>query len=134
MNRTKKHDRYTLVDAYQSAGQVDIDVKQLNIDFLAAGMQKYLLGMPGIAFLYVKEEIAELLSPKITGWFGQDNPFAFDGEVVDYAQGAQRFDTGTYPMINGFTADSALDIILEIGVKNTEKILRGIIVICTRLL
>ncbi|MGM8365949.1 aminotransferase class V-fold PLP-dependent enzyme [Virgibacillus sp. W0181] len=121
IHHTKKRDGYVFVDAYQSAGQVDIDVKKLDIDFLAAGMQKYLLGIPGIAFLYVKEEIADTLSPRITGWFGQENPFAFDGENVNYAQGARRFDTGTFPMINGFAADSALDIILGVGVKNIEK-------------
>lgn len=126
VHRTKEKDSYIFVDAYQSAGQVDIDVRKLNIDFLAAGMQKYLLGTPGIAFLYIKEEIAETLSPKITGWFGQENPFAFDGEAVNYARGAQRFDTGTFPMINGFAADSALDIILEVGVKNIEKYLEDL--------
>lgn len=48
----------------------------------------------------------------------QENPFAFDAEAVNYAQGAQRFDTGTFSMINGLSADNnALDIILEIGVK-----------------
>src|SRR5699024_10984875 len=109
---------------YQSAGQVDIDVKSLDVDFLAAGMQKYLLGVPGIAFLYIKEEIAEALSPNITGWFGQANPFNFNGEIVDYAQGAQRFDTGTFPMINGFAAHCALDILLNIGVKEIEKYLK----------
>ncbi|AOV08746.1 aminotransferase class V-fold PLP-dependent enzyme [Sporosarcina ureilytica] len=126
VHHAKEKDSYVFVDAYQSAGQVDIDVKKLNIDFLATGMQKYLLGIPGIAFLYVKEELAETLSPKITGWFGQKNPFAFDGEVVDYAQGAKRFDSGTFPMINGFAADSALDIILEVGVKNIERYLEDL--------
>src|SRR5699024_4456987 len=124
IHQAKNKNSYTFVDAYQSAGQVDIDVKSLDVDFLAAGMQKYLLGVPGIAFLYIKEEIAEALSPNITGWFGQANPFNFNGEIVDYAQGAQRFDTGTFPMINGFAAHCALDILLNIGVKEIEKYLK----------
>jgi selenocysteine lyase/cysteine desulfurase len=123
VRKTKEKNGYTFVDAYQSAGQIDIDVQKLDVDFLAAGMQKYLLGVPGIAFLYIKEDIAETLIPKITGWFGQENPFAFDSENVNYAQGTQRFDTGTFPMINGFAADSALDIILKVGVKNIEEYL-----------
>src|SRR5690625_3647574 len=108
---------YVFVDAYQSAGQVNIDVQNSNVDFLAAGMQKYLLGIPGIAFLYVREEIANNLTPKITGWFGQEDPFAFDGANVNYALGAMRFDSGTFPMINGFAANSALDLLLDIGVE-----------------
>lgn len=111
---------YLFVDAYQSAGQVDIDVKRDGIDMLATGMQKYLLGIPGIAFMYVKKEIAEQLTPAITGWFGQANPFAFDVQNVEYAPGAVRFDTGTFPMLNGYTANAALDILLEVGIPNIE--------------
>jgi len=117
---------YTFVDAYQSAGQVEIDVKKTEVDFLTAGMQKYLLGTPGIAFLYVKKDIAEKLTPKVTGWFGQANPFDFDGSKVDYADGAVRFDTGTFPMLNGFTANRALKILNDIGVENIQKYLQNL--------
>lgn len=112
------------VDAYQGAGQLEIDVKELDVDFLATGTQKYLLGIPGIAFLYIKEEIAERLIPKVTGWFGQKNPFAFNIKEVEYASGALRFDTGTFPMLNGFAANSALDVLLDVGLKNIELYLR----------
>src|SRR5690625_763199 len=119
-------DSYIFVDAYQAAGQIDIDVKDLKIDFLATGMQKYLLGMPGVAFLYINNDIAETISPKITGWFGQSNPFAFKGNEISYAEGAKRFYTGTYSMIHGFTTLSALRVLLNVGVPNIEKYLRKI--------
>ncbi|WLD94762.1 aminotransferase class V-fold PLP-dependent enzyme [Alkalihalobacillus sp. AL-G] len=115
---------YLFVDAYQSAGQVEVDVKRDNIDFLATGTQKYLLGVPGIAFLYVKKEIAEQLTPKVTGWFGQENPFAFDIKQVKYAQGARRFDSGTPAMMNGFAANSALEVILDVGIDRIEAHLK----------
>lgn len=115
---------YVFVDAYQSAGQTPIDVKQMDVDFLAAGMQKYLLGIPGIAFLYVKKGIAEEITPKITGWFGQSNPFDFDLQHVNYAEGARRFDSGTFPIINGYAADAAFDILLDIGIENIEAYLQ----------
>lgn len=114
---------YLFVDAYQSAGQTTIDVKRDNIDFLTTGMQKYMLGIPGIAFLYVKREIAEQITPQITGWFGQENPFAFDIKNVEYAKGAKRYDTGTFPMLNGYAANGALKILLEIGVSNIQSYL-----------
>ncbi|WP_368653725.1 aminotransferase class V-fold PLP-dependent enzyme [Ornithinibacillus sp. 4-3] len=119
-----KKGSYLFVDAYQSAGQASIDVKESNIDFLAAGMQKYLLGIPGIAFLYIKKEIAKNLTPEVTGWFGQSDPFAFDIQNIKYASGARRFDSGTAPMINAFAAEAALNILLEIGVSNIEKYLQ----------
>lgn len=117
---------YFFVDAYQAAGQIDIDVKELDVDFLASGMQKYMLGMPGVAFLYIKKGIAQELTPKITGWFGQSNPFSFNGEEVIYADGARRFDSGTFSMIHGFASSSAMDILLKVGIHKIEKYLQGL--------
>ncbi|MBS4024322.1 MAG: aminotransferase class V-fold PLP-dependent enzyme [Clostridia bacterium] len=119
-----KNGSYVFIDAYQSAGQVPIDVKEMDIDFLVAGMQKYLLGIPGIAFLYVRKEIADQLTPKITGWFGQSNPFDFNVKKVEYAASARRFDSGTYPMLNGYAANAALDILLNIGIDKIEMYLK----------
>lgn len=120
------HDKgsYLFVDAYQSAGSVVIDVKDMDIDFLAAGSQKYLLGIPGIAFLYVRKEIANQLNPTVTGWFGRVNPFAFDIRTLDYAEGARRFETGTPPMVNAYAAHTAFDMIQSIGVEQIEAYLQ----------
>lgn len=115
---------YVFVDAYQSAGQTPIDVKEMDVDFLTAGMQKYLLGIPGIAFLYIKKEIADRITPEITGWFGQSNPFDFNLKKVSYAQGAKRFDSGTFPIVNGYAADVALGILLDIGIDRIEEYLQ----------
>lgn len=104
------------VDAYQSAGSVPIDVKEMGIDALATGAQKYLLGIPGISFLYVKKELAEVLEPKTTGWFSRVNPFAFNHKLLDYAEGTSRFDTGTPMMINAYAAHAGIMLLNEIGV------------------
>ncbi|QED50132.1 aminotransferase class V-fold PLP-dependent enzyme [Cytobacillus dafuensis] len=112
-----------LVDAYQSAGAVNIDVKDMDIDILVTGMQKYLLGVPGITFLYVKKELAERLYPTTIGWFGQKNPFAFDLKNLDYAHSAQRFNTGTPPVINAYIADAALSFIDKVGMETIQNYL-----------
>ncbi|MHA7138146.1 aminotransferase class V-fold PLP-dependent enzyme [Rossellomorea arthrocnemi] len=114
------------VDAYQSAGQTPIDVKAMDIDMLSTGLQKYMLGIPGIAFLYIRKELAETLTPSITGWFGQNNPFAFDIRNSTYAGGARRFDSGTFPMINGFAAKAALNILLQLNMKEVENYLQSL--------
>ncbi|MED3550108.1 aminotransferase class V-fold PLP-dependent enzyme [Cytobacillus praedii] len=119
-NIAHKKGSLLLVDAYQSAGAVNIDVKDMDIDILVTGMQKYLLGVPGISFLYVKKELAERLYPTTTGWFGQANPFAFDLKHLDYAHSAQRFNTGTPPVINAYIADAALSFIEEIGMNTIQ--------------
>ena len=103
------------VDAYQTLGTHPIDVQTLDVDFLASGNLKYLMGTPGIAFLYVKREVAERLEPTITGWFGQRNPYSFEVDVLDFAAGARRFDTGTPPIPNAYIARAGMEIINEVG-------------------
>jgi len=109
-----------LVDAYQSLGTCRLDVKQADIDFLISGNLKYLLGIPGIAFLYVRKQLVQQLQPSITGWFGQKNPFAFDSKNLDFAPGASRFDTGTPPVIAAYAARAGMQIINQIGLENIE--------------
>jgi selenocysteine lyase/cysteine desulfurase len=103
------------VDAYQTIGTQAIDVRALDVDFLAAGTLKYLMGSPGIAFLYVKPEVAERLEPTLTGWFGQRDPFSFEVDRLDFAPGARRFDAGTPPMWNAYVARAGMEAILEVG-------------------
>ena len=103
------------VDAYQTLGTHPIDVQSLDVDFLASGSLKYLMGVPGIAFLYVKREVAERLEPNVTGWFGQRHPYAFEVDVLDFAGGARRFDTGTPPIPNAYIARAGMEIISEVG-------------------
>lgn len=104
------------VDAYQTAGVVPIDVGALGVDFLASGTLKYLMGIPGIAFLYVKPELIERLEPMVTGWFGRANPFAFDVKRLDWSATASRFDTGTPPIINAYISRAGMEMISSVGV------------------
>ena len=50
--------------------------RRSDVDFLAAGNLKFLMGVPGIAFLYVRRDLVERCEPTVTGWFGRANPFA----------------------------------------------------------
>ncbi len=112
------HERgaHLFVDAYQGAGVVPVDVHAMGIDFLVAGTLKYLLGTPGLAFLYVRRELALRLRPSLTGWFGQEDPYAFDPLHLSHAAAALRFQTGTPAIAAAFTANAGLDLILEAGV------------------
>lgn len=112
------HDRggYLFLDAYQSAGVVPIDVEAQGVDLLVAGTLKFLLGGPGIAFLYVDRDVVGELQPAALGWFGVDDPFGFETREPRYADGARRFELGTPPAPNAYTALAGLDLILEVGV------------------
>jgi selenocysteine lyase/cysteine desulfurase len=105
------------VDAYQTAGTHPIDVQRTAVDFLTAGNLKYLMGAPGIAFLYVRPEVSERLRPTMTGWFGQQEPFAFKVDQLEYADGARRLDSGTPPIWNAYVARAGMAAIREVGVE-----------------
>jgi len=114
--RAHAHGALLYVDAYQSLGTVPVDVRASGVDFLASGNLKFLMGVPGVAFLYVRPDVAERLRPATTGWFGRANPFAFTIKELDWAAGASRFDMGTPPVINAYIARAGMRIINEIGV------------------
>lgn len=104
------------VDAYQTAGVRPIDIAALGADALSTGAHKYLLGIAGAAFLYVRRELAERLEPTVTGWFGRTDPFAFRHRPLDWAPGARRFETGTPPVAAAIAARAGVAAIREVGV------------------
>lgn len=107
---------YLFLDAYQSIGVVPIDVQAQDIDVLAAGTLKFLLGGPGISFLYVDDDVAAELEPANMGWFGVEDVFGFETENPGYATGARRFEQGTPPAPNAYQAEAGMRVIEAVGV------------------
>ncbi len=105
------------VDAYQSLGTGPVDVKAAGVDLLAAGTLKFLMGMPGIAFLYVSPRVADRLEPTLTGWFARADPFAFDPKRLDWAPGGRRFDTGTPPILEAYVARAGMALLNDLGME-----------------
>jgi selenocysteine lyase/cysteine desulfurase len=115
-----------LVDAYQAAGAIPIDVHGMDVDFLAAGVLKYLLGSAGLAFLYCKGEHVEKLVPTATGWFADADIFKMD--IHDYSPSptARRFEAGTPPVPNIYAGIAGIRLMREIGVAETAEHVRGL--------
>lgn len=67
-----------LLDCYQSAGTVPLDLKAWDCDMACGGSVKWACGGPGAAYLYVRPDLLEHLAPTSTGWFAHAEPFAFD--------------------------------------------------------
>ncbi|MGH7700921.1 MAG: aminotransferase class V-fold PLP-dependent enzyme [Gemmatimonadales bacterium] len=111
----------TLIDAYQSVGQIPVDVHAAGVDFLAGGGLKWLLGGPGTAFLYVREDLAGRLAPRVAGWFGHKDQFAFDPRSFEPHGDARRFELGT-PSLAAVSAQlGGLEYIEEIGVPGVRE-------------
>ena len=109
-----------VLDAYQSAGIVPLDVAALNVDFAVGGSVKWLCGGPGNGWLYVRPDLAEVLEPTFMGWQAHARPFGFEPEL-EYAEGVGRFLTGTPNVPALYAATAGYDLIEEIGVDRIRE-------------
>jgi len=107
---------HVILDCYQSAGIVPVDVTALGVDFAVGGSVKWLCGGPGNGWLYVRPGLAERLTPTVTGWQAHEAPFGFE-EEMRYASGAARFLTGTPNVPAHFAGTAGYDLIEEVGVE-----------------
>ncbi len=110
-----------IVDAYQSIGAFPFDVHAAGVDYLVGGTLKWLMGGPGIAFLYARREIAERARPSAVGWWGVMDPFAFDVEHLAYGTGARRFEYGTPAVAAIYAALAGLALLAEVGVETVRE-------------
>ena len=115
-----------LIDAYQSMGTQPMDVKALDVDILVTGALKYLLGSPGVAFMYMRKELIERFEPSDSGWFGQENVFAYDVHHLRPADSARRFETGSPPVPSVYATLPALRLIADAGLDAIEAHVRGL--------
>ena len=111
---------HVILDAYQSAGIVPLEVTALNVDFAVGGSVKWLCGGPGNGWLYVRPDLAARLEPTYTGWQAHESPFGFE-EEMRFAAGAARFLTGTPNVPALYAATAGYDLIEEIGVERIRE-------------
>jgi len=120
VRRTHDVGAHVILDCYQSAGIVPLDVTALDVDFAVGGSVKWLCGGPGNGWLYVRPDLAEWLRPTFTGWQAHEMPFGFE-EEMRYAAGAARFLTGTPNVPAHFAATAGYDLIEEVGVDRIRE-------------
>jgi selenocysteine lyase/cysteine desulfurase len=121
-----RHGALVLLDAYQSAGSIPIDVKELDVDFLAAGTVKYLLGSAGLAFFYCRRELWERAWPTATGWFADQDIFQMDAWDYSPSPTARRFQSGTPPIPSIYAGIAGIELIQEIGIEETREHVQGL--------
>ena len=107
-----------MLDDYQDCGSRPVDVKAMDLDFYLTGTLKYLLGPPGLAFLYVRKDLIPTLAPTLTGWFAQANPFAYNPQHFELSPTARRFESGTPSIPNVYGAVPGFQMLRDIGTDN----------------
>ena len=113
-----------LLDSYQAAGAVPIDVADLGVDFIVGGALKYLLGSPGVGFLYANPQTTGHLVPTTTGWFADEDINAMAIDRYRPSRDARRFESGTPPIPPIFAAVAGVELMLEIGIERTAEHVR----------
>lgn len=105
---------YSFLDDYHGLGIVPLDLHDVGCDFYAAGSLKWMLGGPGLVFLYARRDLLPDLRPMVTGWFATAEPFSFDLQHLDYHPTARRLEHGTPPAPVTFLAKGGIDVINEV--------------------
>jgi selenocysteine lyase/cysteine desulfurase len=109
------------VDAIQGLGAVNLNFEECNISFLACGAQKWLMGMMGLAFIAVSEELQTKIAPKYVGWLSVENPWTLLNYDLELKKSADAFQNGTISVVGVNALDAALELFDKFGVDNVEE-------------
>jgi kynureninase len=114
-----------ILDVFQAAGTIPIDVRGLGADFACGGVLKWLCGGPGVGYLYVREDLRSVLKPAITGWIAHQRPFAFETGAIDSRADSFRYLNGTPHIPALYACQPGLDILNKAGIgRIREKSMR----------
>lgn len=100
-----------LVDASQTAGVYDINVKDINVDMIAAPGHKCLLGPQGTGILYIREDLnVDILKEGGTGSRSED---LFQPDLTP-----DKYESGTHNTPGIVGLNEGVKFILETGIDN----------------
>jgi len=116
VDRAHAKGAHVLLDVYQSAGVVQLNAAEWNVDFLIGGTIKWLCGGPSCGYLYVRPDLQRDLRPRLTGWVAHDSPFDFAHAPMRYAKSVRRFAQGTPSIPALYSAIPGLEIIEKLSV------------------
>lgn len=113
------HGAYLYVDAIQGVGALELDVRDADVDFLAAGGYKWLLAGYGVAPFYVRSELLDEISVDRIGWRHVANsPAPHEYELYE---DARKFGYATPAFVAIYQMSAALDYVMAVGVSAIEN-------------
>ncbi len=116
VERAHRVGAHVILDVFQAAGTIPLDVCSLGVDFAVGGVLKWLCGGPGVAYLYVREDLRSKLRPALTGWMAHRSPFAFETGAIDPRDDSFRFLNGTPHIPALYACEPGLEILNKIGI------------------
>ncbi len=109
------------VDAIQGIGAVNIDVQRCKIDFLSCGTQKWLLGMQGLAFIYIDENFQKKITPANIGWLSVNDAWNLLDYKMDLKTTAKVFEGGTLNTFGIYAFNTSLNMFNNFGFDKIEN-------------
>jgi len=117
-----KGDHAFVVNASQSAGAFEIDVKRMKIDALCSTGHKWMLSGYGSGFVYLSRELLERTGPRAIGWLSVQEPYAMQNDELHLRRdAAARTELGCPHFSGIFALGASVDMMTGIGVKNIEE-------------
>ncbi len=117
IERAHRAGAHVVLDTFQAAGTIPVDVRALHADFCVGGVLKWLCGGPGVAYLYVREDLRAKLKPALTGWLAHQRPFNFEVGPVDRRADSFRYLNGTPHIPALYACQPGLEILNEVGIE-----------------
>ena len=108
---------FIILDACQSVPHFPVDVKKLDVDFLAFSGHK-MLGPTGIGILWGKSELLEQLEPAL---FGGSMVDSVTMETATWAKAPRKFEAGVPNMAQAVGLSAAVDYLNNVGMANVES-------------
>ncbi len=116
----RERDIWFVVDAIQSLGAIEVDVKSSYVDILAADGHKWLLAPEGAAIFYCDKEKLERLINTNIGWASVVNPRDFLNYDLTQKPDATRFEEGSYNSVGLYGLNAAISLLIEVGISQIE--------------
>jgi selenocysteine lyase/cysteine desulfurase len=109
------------VDSIQGLGAISLDVEKCNIDYLANGTQKWLLGLQGLAFIYVRKELQDKMKSAPIGWLAVKDAWKLLDFDLTTKETAERFQPGTLNNLGIYVFNTSMKFLKEFGFDEIEK-------------
>lgn len=115
-----------IVDDYHGLGQVPLDFHDAGLDVLVGGPLKWICGGPVSAWMVVRKDLIEQLTPMHAGWWADETMFDFTMANFRLWKDARRFEQGTVNLHGVFTSRPAVERITTLGPQRIRDRVRAL--------
>jgi cysteine desulfurase / selenocysteine lyase len=119
---------FFVVDAIQSIGVCPMDVKKFDIDFLAAGSQKWMMSPAGIGFAYISDQMRKHIAPTYAATSSIKYDFKnFLKYELNFKDDGSAYENSTLNCLGMIGLESSIELFLKLSVDNIFRYILGLL-------